>query len=76
MSEDKIQHTDALSLCNRLRSLHRAASGLQHELVLHYSATGVPAHKTEGAVNRLSREMERVEEELDEIRDELDGLER
>jgi SMC interacting uncharacterized protein involved in chromosome segregation len=56
--------------------LHSAASGLQHELVLHYSAINVPAHKTKGSVERLSRQMEKVEEELDAIRDELEGLER
>ncbi len=76
MSEDKIQHTDALSLCNRLTHLHSTISGLQHELVLHYSATGVPAHKTKGGVERLSQQMEKVEEELETIREELEELER
>lgn len=76
MSEDKIQHTDALNLCAQLTGLHQLISGLQHELVLHYSATGAPAHKTKGAVESVSRKMDTVEEHLDAIRAELDELER
>lgn len=75
-TESKIQHTDALSLCNRLTSLHNQISGLQHELVLHYCATGVPSYKTKGAINCLEREMERVQDELDVIKAELEELDR
>ena len=72
--EPKIQHTDALQLCNQLTSLQHSVSSLQHELVLHYSATGVPSHKTKGRVESLSRELERTEEQLEIIRNELEEL--
>ena len=74
--EPKIQHTEALSLCNQLTSLQHSVSGLQDELVLHYSATGVPSHKTKGKVESLSRELERTEEQLEIIRNELEELDR
>ena len=72
--EAKIQHTDALQLCDQLTSLQHSVSSLQHELVLHYSATGVPSHKTKGKVESLSRELERTGEQLEMIRDELEEL--
>lgn len=76
MTEDEIQHTDALDLCNRLSTLNSQISRLQHELVLHYSSKGVPSHKTKGAVNTLSREMERTQEQLGVIKQELENLDR
>ena len=74
--EPKIQHTDALQLCAGLKNLQHSIGSLQHELVLHYSATGVPSHKTKGKVESLSRELERTEEQLEIIRDELEELDR
>jgi len=76
VSEDKIQHTDALELCNQLTHLNQRISSLQHELVLHYCATGVPSGKTKGSANSLERRMEMVSEQLDTIRAELDDLDR
>ena len=73
--EPKIQHTEALSLCADLKNLQHSIGSLQHELVLHYCAGGVPAHKTRGKVNSLSRQMERVEDQLEVIRAELDKVE-
>ena len=74
--EPKIQHTDALQLCAGLKNLQHSIGSLQHELVLHYSATGVPSHKTKGKVESLSRELEQTEEQLEIIRDELEELDR
>jgi len=74
-SEPKIQHTDALSLCADLKTLQASIGSLQHELVLHYCATGVPPSKTRGKVDALTRQMDRVEEQLDVIRAELDSVE-
>jgi len=75
-SEPKIQHTDALQLCHDLKNLQASIGSLQHELVLHYCATGVPSHKTRGSVESLSGQMARVEQQLDVIRAELDNVER
>jgi len=74
--EPKIQHTDALELCNDLKQLQGRVSGLYHELVLHYCATGVPSHKTDGAIKSLRRQMDRVEEQLAVIEAELEDLDR
>jgi hypothetical protein len=75
-SEPKIQHTDALALCSDLKQLQGRVAALYHELVLHYCATGVPSHKTNGSIQSLRRQMERVNEELDTIEAELEGLDR
>lgn len=74
--EEKIQHTDALQLCSDLKGLQHQTAALYHELVLHYCATGVPSHKTEGGINSLRRQMERVQEQLDVIESELARLDR
>jgi hypothetical protein len=74
--EPKIQHTEALELCNDLKNLQGRISSLYHELVLHYCATGVPSHKTAGKVESLRRQMDRVGGQLDTIEAELEGLDR
>lgn len=75
-AEAKIQHTDALELCNDLKQLQGSISTLFHELVLHYSATGVPAHKTAGKISSVRRKIDSVLEQLDTIDAELEGLDR
>ena len=74
--EPKIQHTEALSLCADLKNLQHSIGSLQHELVLHYCATGVPPSKTRGKADTLTRQMDRVEDQLDVIRAELEAVER
>jgi len=74
--EEKIQHTEALQLCHKLTQLQSAAASLSHELVLHYSATGVPSRKTRGPVGRLKRQMEQTRKQLEVIEQELEELDR
>lgn len=70
----KIQHTEAVELCSDLKRLQRRAAALYHQLVLHDRATSVPAHKTEGQIEPLRRQMDRVNEQLNAIKAELEAV--